>query len=1006
MDHTYIDSFFNEHGYLANLDICYEKAINDIVKKYKQIFNIQQTINIKRDIHDDEYYYHYKKTKFLEVIINDKVVFEIPDTTKRGNYILNGIDWTINSMDIIYSGFPYIQDKKQISMMNKESGGRYAVTSVFANGNVYLSSIINIEFIDDEKFENKNYEINAYSVYFILCQKSVENFVEEICSHGKLLNFDEVMDIFEDFIHDSKNKVYNNIRKIFKNQEVNQTSIDNIIQIIKLEFFDYPMIEKSMIFNLNNTGTYIIGNRKLGVRKNSATEFKTNFPSNYYDNEPKGVQQRINMLTYCLYKLLIPQKITIQQNNLINRRIDTLGFMITRFYIDNMLEFVKKVIKERNFSYYIEDMENMCKKLGEDFITNLMKLRVTSYFRPIENMNVETLSKRNLLDEYSHVRRIKINSQTSNPDLGIRELMSDHYGFFCASETSDSSSVGLIKYFAITTLVSIKIDYIPQYTNNINNEYILLWNGYYTGRCSYQDYETMISHKQQHKFLSVSINKESKEIYVYTDQGRVVRPMYSKKYQKIMFFDQYEIFFQGNELEEIIPYSIFGLAASVQPFANHNQAARILFQTNMSKQTVGHGPHDFVVESRTLWYGEKDAVYTHMSRKIYPHHYNGFNVCIAMYPMGFNQDDAIVFKKSSVERGLFAYDKYYVKQIEFDPITNSFIRLCLDRPTIKDIYHDDGIIINYYENFRFDEKGIIKPYMMIEPFGIIGTLFLRDFMKNKKIRRNIESTMHIGYYMKKYFICDNIINIEIFRSSLINIGDKFASRSAQKGVVSRFYYDHELPYNKERICPDIIINPHSIPSRMTIGHMLETWISKLSGFEDYEDGYDASAFRKHDYDKIKQDCIKHNIESEELLYCPDTSKEFGKVLFGFCYYTALKHQVEDKMFMRNFGPVEFLTRQPTEGKAQGGGLRLGNMEIDAMLVTNITDVIQNLLVNENDNYTTTRCTQCGTIFIPKTFPCKICNSAEFKKEFNTTNSFKVLYKYLQAMGVTITLFDF
>jgi DNA-directed RNA polymerase beta subunit len=235
-------------------------------------------------------------------------------------------------------------------------------------------------------------------------------------------------------------------------------------------------------------------------------------------------------------------------------------------------------------------------------------------------------------------------------------------------------------------------------------------------------------------------------------------------------------------------------------------------------------------------------------------------------------------------------------------------------------------------------------------------------------------------------------------------GDKIGSRSAQKGIVSRLYQTKDLPYTKEGVTPDIIINPHSIPSRMTIGHIYETYISKKVMEDTFGDGIEFDATIFNDAGTKLQLLIEEEGEEITTFYNPRTGQPIeGKIFFGVCYYQQLKHHVRQKMFYRTVAGKNKLTRQPTEGKSEGGGLRLGTMEIDALFAHNAGAFLQQKMKDESDNIEFYYCSNCHYSFQSLDYDCVNCQSTEFIVKADTTNISNIIFLYLTACGVELQI---
>ena len=238
------------------------------------------------------------------------------------------------------------------------------------------------------------------------------------------------------------------------------------------------------------------------------------------------------------------------------------------------------------------------------------------------------------------------------------------------------------------------------------------------------------------------------------------------------------------------------------------------------------------------------------------------------------------------------------------------------------------------------------------------------------------------------------------------IGDKFASRHGQKGTIGMTYRQEDLPFTLEGITPDIIVNPHAIPSRMTIGHLIECLSSKVAALRGLEG--DATPFTDVTVDSISEDLHKLGYQKygNEAVFNGFTGRKIDMMIFfGPTYYQRLKHMVEDKIFSRARGPLQILTRQPTEGRARNGGLRFGEMERDCMISHGAALFLKERLVDVSDKYRIHVCKNCGLIaqsdLNSQKFMCRLCNATDSDiAQVYIPYACKLLFQELLAMHIT------
>lgn len=384
---------------------------------------------------------------------------------------------------------------------------------------------------------------------------------------------------------------------------------------------------------------------------------------------------------------------------------------------------------------------------------------------------------------------------------------------------------------------------------------------------------------------------------------------------------------------EIHPCTLFGVPASLIPFANHNQSARNIFASSMIKQAmqlVDNPPLHH--EGKYLVYGQKPLVNTITTDMLGLNaNPNGVNlvVCVLAYT-GYNMEDAIIVNKSSVDNGLFL----------------SMVRNVYNRSTDGEIICDEDEMLLVEGD---DKKKISSMKLPTQQTTFGGT----------KITRPPIQTPFVG---KRLFVKN-----DEYRE--LSVGDKIASRHAQKGVIGRIMDAKDMPFTESGICPDIIFNPHGIPSRMTMGQLLEGVVGTQCAI----DGsfFDGTPFNEDlDIDAILE--MEQNSSSE--LYSGISGEDMGPHHLGTIYYMPLKHQSKDKVYVRWVGPNELFSRQPVAGKKKGGGLKFGEMEMDAMISHGAANAVRDT-IRQSDMCNMPTCGVCG-LFPAMEKECGVCNSED------------------------------
>ena len=236
------------------------------------------------------------------------------------------------------------------------------------------------------------------------------------------------------------------------------------------------------------------------------------------------------------------------------------------------------------------------------------------------------------------------------------------------------------------------------------------------------------------------------------------------------------------------------------------------------------------------------------------------------------------------------------------------------------------------------------------------------------------------------------------------IGDKFASRHGQKGVVGLLVNHEDLPYTSDGVVPDVLINPHAFPSRMTVGMFLESVTGKAAAFRGTK--MDGSAFVGEKLESVKGilESAGFKYSGKEVMYDGRTGKAFpAEVFIGVVYYQKLHHMVADKIHARARGQVQMLTKQPTEGRARGGGLRFGEMERDCLIAYGASMMLKDRLLDESDKADIYICERCGLVSYydikQRRFVCRVCGDKAKVTSISVAYAFKLLLQEMMSLDV-------
>ena len=398
------------------------------------------------------------------------------------------------------------------------------------------------------------------------------------------------------------------------------------------------------------------------------------------------------------------------------------------------------------------------------------------------------------------------------------------------------------------------------------------------------------------------------------------------------------------------------------PFPEHAPSPRNVFSCQQTKQAVGVYSSSFNTRFDTfghiLYYPQKAIVTTKYKKYIHNDKLpNGINciVAIASYT-GYNQEDSIIINKTSVDRGMFK-SMYFRSYEDNEEVKNNEVSSFGNPKTTTNILKETEL-----DYSKLDENGIIKVDEEIDSNDvIISKLTTTKLPNGKEITKISGKTINHGTsgIVDKVIITKNKDNlrkckIRVFKNKIPDVGDKYASRCGQKGMCGLLLEQKDMPFTKDGIVPDMIINPHAIPTRQTINQFLEVVLGKsccMGGFNG-----DATPFQNNDIEDYSDLLETYDYEKHgnEIMYNGFTGEQMNTSIFiGPTYYQRLKIMVADKMFSRATGPLQHLTNQPAGGRANKGGLRIGEMERDSILGHGSTNFLQESIMKRSDEYSVT-----------------------------------------------------
>ena len=428
---------------------------------------------------------------------------------------------------------------------------------------------------------------------------------------------------------------------------------------------------------------------------------------------------------------------------------------------------------------------------------------------------------------------------------------------------------------------------------------------------------------------------------------------------------------------EIHPSITFGMMCNLIPFPQNNPSVRNSFSCGQSKQAVSLYSTNFPVRM------DKAAVVLStpqipLVKTRYMEYINkeencyGENAIVAiMVYTGYNMEDAVLLNEGALKRGLFRTTYYTTYETHEEKVLNAE-----GNPETEKIFTNIEKSPNIigtkpgYEYQHLDETGLVREGTEVhDKMVLIGMSAVID--PKTGLRKDASKTPKKGQLgiVDKSFMTEGeegqrIAKVRVREIRIPAIGDKMASRAGQKGTVGLVIPEVDMPFTREGIIPDIIVNPHAIPTRMTIGQLVECITGKACAMTGYFG--DGTAYQSSGVAQYADILMKHRFHSSgnDILYDGATGRQIeAEIFLGPTYYMRLKHMVKDKINFRTQGPRTALTRQPVSGRANDGGLRIGEMERDGLISHGAVSMLTESMMERSDKYFMAVCNKTGLIAV-------------------------------------------
>ena len=833
------------------------------------------------------------------------------------------------------------------------------------------------------------------------------------------------------------------------------------------EFVNLATKEDAMMFIAEKTGLQ-------GTKKEILDRVKQRIDSYLIPHIGQKKEDRINKaITICklIKQFLIAKenpKLRTDKDHYSNKRVRLSGDLLANLFRVNL------GILIRDIQYSIQKSSKRKKFFSIRVIakSTLFSHRVesaiaTGSWTGERSGVTQNMDKTNYLAMISQLQRVSSMLPSDQENFLARTLHPTHYGRFCPIETPEGTEIGLRKNLAILSKISTRVE--------LDNERFfrdleslgmekegfegvdVFFNGRFAGSTKNpEEFVKRIREKRRSDEFPIQMSVRNdpgfKIVLISTEPGRVLRPLIVAENGVSRLKNEHKVQIEQGELKwndllskgiieyldaaeeenalvalyeeeltqghshlEIDNMDLLGVVTSLVPYGNHDQSSRLNRGSKTQKQALGLYSANYLCRLDTdvsiLQYPQKPIVrsFIYDTLNTYP---AGQNLVVAVMTYeGYNMEDALVFNKGSLDRGVgrsFYFRPYSAVEMNY-------------AGGLKDeiiIPEKDASGYKTEASYRYLEgDGIIYPEAEVnEGEVMIGKMSPPKFLSEAReisVKTKKESSVTMRQEEKgivdAVFVTEDsegnkIVQIRTRDPRIPELGDKFATSHGQKGVIGMIVPQEDIPFTSKGVKPDVIFNPHGLPSRMTVGYLLELLAGKVGSLSgEIIDGTCFSGVGKKQLEEHLRN-LGFRYDGKETMYNGITGKRIdAKIFVGNLYYLKLKYMVGNKMHGRASGKVALLTRQPIEGRSRGGALRLGEMEQEALVAHGASLLLKERY--DSDKVVLPICMKCGSIGIDDNIrnklTCPMCGSEDIEP-VEMSYAFKLLLEELQGLHIHTT----